>query len=52
VAEEKKIKMVLLRDFWPEEDKRIAAGTVFEAVVDNAMDMLEKGIAKRADRDA
>ena len=45
---EPKVEVVLAVDFWPEEDVRVAAGTVVFVPVDAAMDMVEKGIAKRA----
>ena len=44
---EKKIKMTVLRDFWPEADVRVRAGTVVEMDVDAAMDGMEKGLLAR-----
>lgn len=44
---EKKIKMVVLRDFWPEADVRVRAGTEIEVEVEAAMDGIEKGLLAR-----
>jgi hypothetical protein len=47
MADEKKIDVILLRDFWPADDQRVAAGTVVQVDVETAMDMVEKGLGKR-----
>lgn len=44
---EKKVKLVLERDFWETEDKRIVAGTVFDVDPMEAIELIEKGLAKR-----
>ena len=47
MVDAKKIDIVLLVDFWPEADKRVAAGTVVQVDVETAMDMVERGLGKR-----
>lgn len=47
MTDHKKIDVILLRDFWPEADKRVVAGTVVQVDVETAMDMVEKGLGKR-----
>jgi hypothetical protein len=44
---EKKIKCVVLRDFWPEADQRVHAGTVMEFTPEQAMDGVEAGLLSR-----
>ncbi len=46
----KTIPLELLRDFWPEEDKPVKFGERFDADVDTALMLIEKGIAKRIER--
>lgn len=48
MAEAKKITVVLMVDYWPEDDVRVSAGTEIQVDVETAMDMVERGIAKRA----
>lgn len=47
MAEEKKIEMELLRDYWPEDDARVAAGATISVPAEAAMDLIEKGLARR-----
>jgi hypothetical protein len=44
---DKKIKMVVMRDFWPVADQRVRTGTIVEVEVDAAMDGMEKGLLAR-----
>ena len=39
----------LIRDYWPEEDKRIAAGTKLDMPTADAKRLIEAGVAERAD---
>lgn len=39
----------LLRDFWPEEDKRVQSGEVIELPAATARLLIEAGVAERAD---
>lgn len=44
---EKMVACTVLRDFWPEEDVRVAAGTIIEVPVAAAMDGVENGTLSR-----
>lgn len=41
--------VTLIRDYWPEEDKRIAAGTTLEMPAAEAKRLIAAGVAERAD---
>lgn len=41
------VRCIVLRDFWPEEDNRIRAGSVIDVTPDEAMDGLERGTLAR-----
>lgn len=39
----------LIRDYWPEEDKRIEAGATLDMPVADAKRLIAAGVAERAD---
>ena len=43
--------VILLVDYWPEDDVRKPAGSVLSVTTDKAMDMIETGVAKRAPKE-
>jgi len=43
-----KVRLELIRAYWPEEDKRISEGTIFDCDAVAAVDLVESGVAKRA----
>lgn len=47
-----KMKMELLKAYWPEEDVRVNEGTIFEVEAEDAVRLVEEGIAKRAPKEA
>lgn len=49
MAPEKLTPVKLLRDYWPEEDKRVAAGTPLELPLAVAKSLIADGVAERAD---
>ena len=44
---EKTVKCVVLRDFWPEENRRVHAGTIVEVDMEAAMKGMEDGLLAR-----
>jgi len=49
MADEKKVKAKVLRDFWPTENDvdRVRAGTVIDVTMETLIDGMEKGILER-----
>ena len=49
MADEKKVKAKVLRDFWPTENDvdRVRAGTVIDVTTETLIDGMEKGILER-----
>lgn len=47
MADEKKVKAVILRDYWDENEVRHFSGTVIEVTKDELIDGLEKNILAR-----
>lgn len=45
-------KLELVRAFWPEADERVDEGTIFEIDAMTAIDLIQSGVAKKADPDA
>jgi len=41
------VACTVLRDYWPEEDKRVPAGTVIRVSPEEAMDGIENGTLAR-----
>lgn len=52
MAEEKKIKVLVMRDYWDEALTRIPAGTEAEVSIDAAMTGIETGALKRLTKKA
>lgn len=48
MAEEKKIDVEIVRDFWDADAKRRPAGTIISVPVDTALEGIEKGALRRA----
>jgi hypothetical protein len=48
--EEKKILVEVVRAFWPAEDERVNEGEQVEVSVDDALKLIEDGIAKRVEK--
>lgn len=44
-----KVKVELIRAYWPENDVRVDEGTQVEVEVEDAMKLIEEGAAKRVD---
>lgn len=42
------VRLELLRAFWPQEDKRINEGTIFDCDAIAAIDLVQAGIARKA----
>lgn len=49
MADEKKVKARVLRDFWPTDNDadRVRAGTVIEVTTETLIDGMEKGVLER-----
>lgn len=49
MADDKKMKARVLRDFWPTDDEtgRVRAGSVIEVSTETLIDGMEKGILER-----
>lgn len=43
-----KVRLELLRAYWPEADKRINEGTIFDCEAVAAIDLVQNGIARKA----
>ncbi len=48
MAEEKKVEVEIVRDFWDADGNRRPAGTVIEVPVEAALEGIEKGALRRA----
>lgn len=46
--EKGKVRLELIRAYWPEEDRRINEGTIFDCDGVDAVDLVEKGVARKA----
>lgn len=42
------VRAVVIRDFWPQADVRVTAGTVIDVSKDELIDGMEKGLLARA----
>lgn len=53
MAQDKKVKAVVMRDYWPtdKDEDRVRAGTVIEVDTDTLLDGMEKGILSRAPKE-
>lgn len=49
MADEKKVKARVLRDFWPTDNEldRVTAGTIIDVTTETLIDGMEKGILER-----
>lgn len=46
------VRAIVVRDFWPDADQRVNAGTIIEVTKDELIDGMEKGLLARAVADA